>query len=85
MGIEDEIRERTWSMKVDYLNEKEARDIAKLIQKAQSAPLKSTARWYLDWADSLVKKARNRVDKIWADSVENARNRVDEFSFLNQN
>ena len=83
MGIEDEIRERTWSMKVDYLNEKEARDITKLIQKARSAPLKSTARWYLDWADSLVKKARDREDKIWADSVEEAVKRVYEFSFVN--
>ena len=85
MSIEDEIRERTWSMKVDYLNEKEARDITKLIQKARSAPLKSTARWYLDWADSLVEKARDREDKIWADSVEKAVNRVDEFSFVIQN
>ena len=32
MSIEDEIRERTWSMNVDYVNEKEARDIGKLIQ-----------------------------------------------------
>ena len=76
MGIEDEIRERTCAMKVDYLNEKEARDIAKLIQKARSAPLKSTASWYLDWADSLVKKAREKEDKIWADSVEKAVKRV---------
>ena len=64
MGIEDEIRERTWSMKVDDLNEKEARDITKLIQKARSAPRKSTARWYLAWADSLVEKARNKVDEF---------------------
>ena len=85
MGIEDEIRERTWSMKVDYLNEKEARDIAKLIQKARSAPLKSTARWYLDWAEQLAEKARDREDKIWADSVKKACNRVYEFSFVNQN
>ena len=67
--MEDEIRERTWFMKVDYLNEKEARDIAKLIQKASSATCRPQARWYLDWAESLVKKARNRVG---------------EFSFVNQ-
>ena len=65
MDIEEEIQERICSIKFDYLDEKEARDIGKLMQKARSAPLKSTARWYVDWADSLVKKARNRVDKIF--------------------
>ena len=85
MSIEDEIRDRTWSLKVDYLNEKDARHITKLIQKARSAPLKSTARWYLDWAEQLVKKARDREEKIWADSVEESVKRVYEFSFVNQN
>ena len=55
---------RVCSIKFDYLDEKEARDIAKLIHKARSAPLKSTARWYLDGADSLVEKARNKVDEF---------------------
>ena len=64
MGIEDEIHERVCSIKFDYLDEKEARDIAKLIQKARSAPLKSTARWYLDWADSLGEKALNKEDEF---------------------
>ena len=70
MGIEDVIHERVCSIKFDYLNEKEARDIAKLIQKARSASRKSEALHYLDYADSLVYKARNRVH---------------EFSFVNPN
>ena len=70
MEIEDEIHERVWSIKLDYLDDKEAQAIAKLINKAPPAPRKSTARWYLAWADSLVDKARMKVD---------------EFSFLNRN
>ena len=70
MGIEDEIHERVCSIKFDYLNEKEVRDIAILIQKARAAPLKSAAKWYLEWADSMVEKARNKVD---------------DFSFVNPN
>ena len=70
MNIEDETHEMVCSIKFDYLDDKEAQAIAKLINKARSAPLKSTARWYLDWADSLVYKARNRVH---------------EFSFVNPN
>ena len=64
MDIEDEIHERICSIKFDYLDEKEAQDIAKLINKARSAPRKSTARWYLAWADSLVYKARMKVDEF---------------------
>ena len=70
MDIEDEIHERICSIKFDYLDEKDAKDIAKLINKAGLAQRKSTARWYLNWADSLVKKARNKVN---------------EFSFVNPN
>ena len=64
MNIEDEIHETVCSIEFDYLDEKDARDIAKLLQKARSAPRRSTARWYLDWADSLVYKARMNVDEF---------------------
>ena len=64
MSIEDEIRERIWPMKVDYLDEKEAKDIVKLIPKARSAPRRSTARWYLSLAESLVEKARKKVEEF---------------------
>ena len=65
MDIEDEIHERVCSIKFDYLDEKEARDIAILINKARSAPTMSTARWYLAWADSHVYKACMKVDEIF--------------------
>ena len=65
MGIEDEIHELVFSIKFKYLDEKEARDIRKLIEKARSAPLKCTARWYLAWADQLAEKAREKVDKTF--------------------
>ena len=64
MVIEDEIHEVVFSIKFKYLDEKEARDIRKVIEKARSAPRKCTARWYLDWSDSLVEKARNKVDEF---------------------
>ena len=64
MDIEDEIHERVCSIKFDYLDEKDAKDIAKLINKARLAPRKSTARWYLAWADSLVYKARMKVNEF---------------------
>ncbi|KAF0138649.1 MAG: hypothetical protein FD143_3626 [Ignavibacteria bacterium] len=64
MNIEDEIQERICSIKFDYLDDKEAQDIAKLINKARSAPTRSKARWYLSWADSLVYKARMKVDEF---------------------
>ena len=64
MDIEDEIDERVCSIKSDYLDDKEAQAIAKLINKARSAPSRSKARWYLPWADSLVYKARNKVDEF---------------------
>ena len=64
MGVEDEIQDRFCLIIFDYLDEKDARDIRKLIQKARSAPMKSRAMWYLDWADSLVEKARNKVDEF---------------------
>ena len=61
MNIEDERHERVGSIKLDDLDDKEAQAIAKLINKARSAPTRSKARWYLDWADSLVYKARMKV------------------------
>ena len=70
MDIEDEIHERVCSIKFDYLDDQEAQAIAKLINKARSAPSWSKARWYLAWADLLVYKARMKVD---------------EFSFVNRN
>ena len=47
MNIEDEIHERICSIEFDYLDDKEAQDIAKLINKARSAPSRSKARWSL--------------------------------------
>ena len=64
MGIEDEIHDRFCLVKFDYLDEKDARDIRTLIEKARSAPSRPQARWYLAWADSLVEKARNKVDEL---------------------
>ena len=64
MNIEDEIHERNCSIKFDYLDDKEAQAIAKLINKASSAPTWSKARWYLSWADSLVYNARMKVDEF---------------------
>ena len=77
MGIEDEIHELVFRIKLKHLDGKLAQDIRKLIEKARSAPLKCTARYYLAWADQLAEKARNREDKIWADSVEKACEKVD--------
>ena len=65
MGIEDEIHELVFRIKLKYLDEKGARDIRKLIEKARSAPMKCTARWDLAWADSLAEKARQKIDKIF--------------------
>ena len=44
MTIEQEIHERVCSIKFDYLDDKEAQDIAKLINKARSAPTRSKTR-----------------------------------------
>ena len=65
MNIEEEIHERVCSIKFDYLDEGEARAIAKLSNNARSAPSRSKARWYLNWADSLVYKARMKVDEFY--------------------
>ena len=64
MNIEEEIHERVCSIKFDYLDDEEAQAIAKLIKKARSTPARSKARWYLAWADSLVYKARIKVDDV---------------------
>ena len=66
MNIEDEIHERVCSIKFDYLDDMEAQAIAKLINKARSAPTRSKARWYLAWADSLVYKARMNVAEFFS-------------------
>ena len=65
MGIEDEIHDRFCLVKFDCLNEKDARDIRTLIEKARSAQSRPQARWYLAWADQLAEKAREKVDKIF--------------------
>ena len=85
MGIEDEISELVFRIKLKYLDEKVARDIRTLIEKARTAPSRPQGRWYLAWAEQLAEKARDREDKIWADSVEKALKRVYEFSFVIQN
>ena len=63
MDIEEEIHERVCSIKFDYLDDKEDQAIAKLNNKARSAPSRSKARWYLACADSLVYKPRMKVDE----------------------
>ena len=65
MGIEDEISELVFRIKLKYLDENVARDIRTLIEKARSAPSRPQARWYLAWADQLAEKAREKVDKIF--------------------
>ena len=65
MGIEDEIHELVFRIKLKHLDGKLAQDIRKLIEKARSAPLKCTARWYLAGADQLAEKAHEKVDKIF--------------------
>ena len=64
MNIEDEIHEPVCSIKFDYLNDKEAQAIATLIKKARLAPTKSKARWSLACANSLVYKARMKLDEF---------------------
>ena len=85
MGIEDEIRELVFNIKLHQLDGKLAQDIRTLIGKARTAPSRPQGRWYLAWAEQLADKAREKEDKIWADSVEKALNRVYEFSFVIQN
>ena len=84
MGIEDEIRELVFRIKLQHLDGKLAQDIRTLIEKARSAQSRPQARWYLAWAEQLADKAREKEDKDWADSVEEAVKRVYEFSFVNQ-
>ena len=85
MGVEDEISELVFKIKLHQLDGKLAQDIRTLIGKARTAPSRPQSRWYLAWAEQLADKARDREDKIWADSVEKAVNRVYEFSFVIQN
>ena len=85
MGIEDGISELVFMIKLHQADEsKLAQDIRTLIGKARTAPSRPQGRWYLAWAEQLVEKAREKEDKIWADSVEEAVKRVYEFSFINQ-
>ena len=84
MGVEDEIRELVFNIKLHQLDGKLAQDIRTLITKARTAPSRPQSRWYLAWAEQLADKAREKEDKDWADSVEEAVKRVYEFSFVNQ-
>ena len=65
MGVEDEIRELVFKIKLHQLDGKLAQDIRTLIGKARTAPSRPQGRWYLAWADSLAEKAREKVDKIF--------------------
>ena len=86
MGIEEEICEFVFKIRLHQLYGKLAQDIRTLIGKARTAPSRPQGKWYLAWAESLVEKTREKEDKICADSVaEIVRNRVGEFSFVNQN
>ena len=64
MNIEVDLHETVCSLKFDYLNDEEAQKIAPLIKKSRSAPNRPKARWHLDWADSLVYKARMKVGEF---------------------
>ena len=65
MGIEDEIRELVFRMKLNHLEGKLAQDIRTLIEKARTAPSRPQGRWYLAWAEQLADKAREKVDQIF--------------------
>ena len=64
MNIEVELHDRLCSIKVDFIDDEEAQRIATLIKKARSTPSRPKERWYPDWADSLVYKARIKVDEF---------------------
>ena len=81
MGIEDEISEFAFKIRLHQLEGKLAQDIRTLIGKARTAPSGSQGRWYLAWANQLVEKAREKEDKDWADSVEASVRRVGEIFF----
>ena len=83
MGIEEEIRELAFKIRLHQLDGKLGQDIRTLIGKPRTAPSRPQGRWYLAWAEQLVEKAREKEDQIWADSVEKAVKRVYEFSFIN--
>ena len=84
MGIEDEISEFVFKIRLHQVGGKLGDDIRKLIGKARSAPHPAEGLWYLARAQQLDKKAREKEDKEWADRVEEAVKRVFEFSFVNQ-
>ena len=65
MGIEDDIHELVFRIKLKHLDGKLAQNIRKIIEKARSAPSRPQGRWYLAWADQLAEKARQKVDKIF--------------------
>ena len=64
MGIEDEISELVFKIKLHQLDGKLAQDIRTLIGKARTAPSRPQGRWYLAWADQLAEKAREKVDEF---------------------
>ena len=77
MGIEDEISEFAFKIRLHQLEGKLGEDIRTLIGKARTSPSRPQGRWYLAWAEQLVENAREKEEKIWADSVEEAVKRVD--------
>ena len=77
MGVEEEISELVFKIKLHQLDGKLGEDIRTLIGKARTAPSRPKGRWYLAWTEQLVEKEREKEDKIWADSVEQAVKRVD--------
>ena len=81
MGIEDEISEFAFKIRLHQVDGKLGENIRKLIGKARAAPSWAQGSWYLAWANQLVEKAREKEDQIWADSVEKAVMRVDEIFF----
>ena len=85
MGIEDEISEFVFKIRLHQVDGKLGDDIRTLIRKARTAPHPAEGLWYLARAKQLVEKAREKEDKEWSDSVEEAVKRVYEFSFVNQN
>ena len=77
MGIEDAISEFAFNIRLHQMEGKLGEYIRTLIGKARTAPNPPQGRWYLAWANQLVEKAREKEDKDWADSVEQAVKRVD--------
>ena len=65
MGVEEEISELVFKIKLHQLDGKLAQDIRTLIGKARTAPSRPQSRWYLAWAEQLADQAHEKVDKIF--------------------